>query len=314
MEAGVQDKQIKDRHPHIDDERLLLLLDGELTASAELEVRDHIEVCQQCSDRLAGLENSLKEFSAAYRQQREAELPAIEMSREAFKAKLAALVAEAKKNDQPQSAWPEAFAFRAAAVFAGVAVIAFLLVTLRTFSPGNRSRAIASLTLDEPDIRLTPGATMPVSTQQVCEGDAEKLVPAISVSLKQKVFALYGVTPPQPDAYEVDYLITPELGGATDIRNLWPEPYHNTVWNAHVKDQLEDRLHSMVCHGDVDLATAQRDISSDWIGAYRKYFHTNTPLSDISSENSLSSNQLENIAASSSGIIFANWRQTVDKF
>jgi len=44
---------------------------------------------------------------------------------------------------------------------------------------------------------------------------------------------------PRPDAYEVDYLITPELGGATDIRNLWP--YGDTVWNAHVKDQLEDR-------------------------------------------------------------------------
>ena len=86
-----------------------------------------------------------------------------------------------------------------------------------------------------------------------------------------------------PEAYEVDYLITPELGGATDIRNLWPEPYYDTAWNAHVKDQLEERLHEMVCRGDVDLATAQQDISKDWIAAYRKYFHTDHPILDKTS-------------------------------
>jgi hypothetical protein len=68
------------------------------------------------------------------------------------------------------------------------------------------------------------------------------------------------------------------IGGATDVRNLWPEPYYDTAWNAHVKDQLEERLHEMVCRGDVDLATAQQDISKDWIAAYRKYFHTDHPL------------------------------------
>lgn len=81
----------------------------------------------------------------------------------------------------------------------------------------------------------------------------------------------------------MDYLITPELGGATDIRNLWPEPYYDTAWNAHVKDQLEERLHEMVCRGDVDLATAQQDISKDWIAAYRKYFHTDQPIADKTS-------------------------------
>jgi hypothetical protein len=75
----------------------------------------------------------------------------------------------------------------------------------------------------------------------------------------------------------VDYLITPELGGVDSIRNLWPQPY-STVWNAHVKDMLEERLHALVCSGQVDLATAQREIATDWIGAYKKYFHTARPL------------------------------------
>jgi hypothetical protein len=51
-----------------------------------------------------------------------------------------------------------------------------------------------------------------------------------------------------------------------------------TIWNARVKDALEDRLHQLVCRGDIDLPTAQREISSDWIGAYKKYFHTDKPV------------------------------------
>jgi hypothetical protein len=74
------------------------------------------------------------------------------------------------------------------------------------------------------------------------------------------------------NAYEIDYLVTPQLGGATNIRNLWPQPSLNTVWNARVKDALEDRLHNMVCSGQLDLATAQRDLSRNWVAAYKKYF------------------------------------------
>ena len=99
------------------------------------------------------------------------------------------------------------------------------------------------------------------------------MVPA---SLQQQVFELYGITNPRPDAYEIDYLITPDLGGAANLRNLWPQPY-DTAWNARVKDQLEERLHLMVCKGEIDLATAQHDLAADWIAAYEKYFHTNRP-------------------------------------
>jgi len=62
-----------------------------------------------------------------------------------------------------------------------------------------------------------------------------------------------------------------------------PKPYYDTAWNAHVKDQLEERLHEMVCRSDVDLATAQQDISKDWIAAYRKYFHTDHPIAEKTS-------------------------------
>jgi hypothetical protein len=100
----------------------------------------------------------------------------------------------------------------------------------------------------------------------------------VPVALQRRVFQEYGISSARPDAYEIDYLITPALGGADDIRNLWPQSYSSTVWNARVKDALEDRLKDLVCAGDVDLAEAQREIASDWIAAYKKYFHTDRPL------------------------------------
>jgi hypothetical protein len=60
------------------------------------------------------------------------------------------------------------------------------------------------------------------------------------------------------------------IGGSNSIKNLWPESYR-TVWNAHVKDRLEDRLHALVIGGKLDLETAQREIATDWIAAYKKY-------------------------------------------
>jgi hypothetical protein len=38
-----------------------------------------------------------------------------------------------------------------------------------------------------------------------------------------------------------------------------------------MKDMLENRLHDLVCAKQVDLKTAQREISTDWIAAYKKY-------------------------------------------
>jgi hypothetical protein len=50
------------------------------------------------------------------------------------------------------------------------------------------------------------------------------------------------------------------------------------VWNAHVKDELEERLRNLVCEQKLDLTTAQRDIATDWISAYKKYFHIDMPV------------------------------------
>ena len=78
--------------------------------------------------------------------------------------------------------------------------------------------------------------------------------------------------------YELDYLITPELGGTSDPHNLWPERYASGPWNARVKDDLERLLPQLVCQGSVDLTTAQRAIADNWIAAYKRYLRTDRPL------------------------------------
>ena len=134
-----------------------------------------------------------------------------------------------------------------------------------------------------PDPQLTPGATLPLTRADVCSDgmiDAARVVPA---NVAKEVFAAYGIDHPEPRAYEVDYLITPALGGSDNIRNFWPQPYKNTIWNAHIKDALEDHLRRLICEGQLDLATAQHEIAVDWISAYKKYFQTNVPLPEHSS-------------------------------
>ena len=132
-----------------------------------------------------------------------------------------------------------------------------------------------------PDPRLTPGATRPVSANDVCTvsySDDARLLPA---SIQHRVLQEYGVAGAQTQGYELDYLISPQLGGTDDIRNLWPEPELSTAWNADAKDALEGRLHQLVCQGKINLATAQRDLATDWISAYKQYFHTDRPIQPL---------------------------------
>jgi len=69
----------------------------------------------------------------------------------------------------------------------------------------------------------------------------------------------------------VTRLVPLELGGSNSVKNLWPQSYLTSPWNARVKDRLEARLHALVCSGKLDLKTAQRAIASNWIEAYQRY-------------------------------------------
>ena len=98
---------------------------------------------------------------------------------------------------------------------------------------------------------------------------ATKTRTGMPASLKRQVFAEYGLQP--SGAFEVDHLISLELGGSNDLKNLWPQSYTTPTYNARVKDGLENRLHWLVCHGTLALDVAQRAIARDWIAALTTY-------------------------------------------
>lgn len=130
-----------------------------------------------------------------------------------------------------------------------------------------------------PDSKMTPGAILPVTHADICVPGYTKKVRNVPVDVKRQVYAEYGIATHKPGDYEVDHLISLELGGSNSIKNLWPQSYQTQPWNARVKDALENEMHAEVCDGRLDLATAQHDIATDWIAAFKKYFHTSSPLS-----------------------------------
>ena len=122
-----------------------------------------------------------------------------------------------------------------------------------------------------PNSVMTPGDINPNSTlDKVCSVGYTKTVRHVSQSKKDHVYELYGITKVSGQ-YEVDHLISLELGGSNSMRNLWPQSYFTETWNARVKDGLEHALNRMVCDGKISLEEAQRAIATDWIAAYCKY-------------------------------------------
>ena len=262
---------------HISDEELLLASDGELSKHRAAEIHNHLEACWTCRARRMELERTITDFAQSHRMELDSQLPPIEGARALVRSRLRVLAGE-----EPGGRWRYILGLNSgmrhwAYLCAGFLVAAALGVLLFGNSRATPSRASFEAKT-RPDGSLTPGATRQVTMSEVCASPREEVIGEVSVSLRQEVFEKYGIFNARPDDYEIDYLIAPGLGGTEDVRNLWPEPYYARVWNAHVKDALEERLHELVCSGQLDLSTAQHDIATDWIAAYKKYFHTNKPL------------------------------------
>jgi hypothetical protein len=152
-----------------------------------------------------------------------------------------------------------------------------------------------------PDHSKTPGATLkavpdakaaacltklmgdkvsvgdPITQEMICRPAYSPCIRSVSQATKKAVYTDYGIPDGPRHGYcdieqgcEVDHLISIEIGGSNDRKNLWPQPYSGLAFNAHAKDRLENWYHSNVCSGHVSLATAQKEISSDWVAAFKK--------------------------------------------
>lgn len=118
-----------------------------------------------------------------------------------------------------------------------------------------------------PDSLMTPGASLTKDTSVICHQHTGT-VRNVPEREKKAVYLLYGITSHRADQYEVDHLISLELGGSNDITNLWPQPATPKP-GFHQKDVLENWLHAQVCAGKLSLDSAVTLISGDWMDAYR---------------------------------------------
>lgn len=122
----------------------------------------------------------------------------------------------------------------------------------------------------ENDLTLTPGQVRTTNKKEICSVRTGT-IRNVTAATKRKVFAEYGISCGKRcgQLFEIDHLVSLEVGGTNDLTNLWPQPYK--VPGAHQKDLLENTFHKMICGGALMPAEAQKAIVQDWYGAYQKY-------------------------------------------
>jgi hypothetical protein len=142
-----------------------------------------------------------------------------------------------------------------------------VVLAARTRAHGCRRGAL-------PDRRCSPGAYYTRVTKAVICSSTFRTssIRHVPDSVRHAVEREYGMAARSyGHALEIDHIVPLELGGSNEITNLFPEAGAGAA-GYHVKDRLEDRLHTMVCTGRMTLGAARRGIASDWTRLYDRVF------------------------------------------
>jgi hypothetical protein len=115
-----------------------------------------------------------------------------------------------------------------------------------------------------PNADLTPGVVASTDTHKICTTKWGRDSRHVTETMKNVAYLEYQEHKVKNVCCEVDHLISRELGGADDIKNLWPQKWDQ----ARVKDRLENKLHQLVCAGKMPLPQAQDEIRMNWPRAY----------------------------------------------
>jgi hypothetical protein len=162
---------------------------------------------------------------------------------------------------------------------AGVLVVASIVLVLLASS--------SSSAADRPDLSKTPGVARDLSRAALCSTKWGLDDRHVSEGMKAAVAAAYGLPPERTTrdkrgrvhhawpSVEFDHSIPREAGGADDVRNLYPQEW---VY-AHQKDRLENKIHRMICAGEIEITAAQHAIATDWRGLYQQIF--GEPVSSV---------------------------------
>ncbi len=260
------------RHHHPADHVLLLASEQELEPLEQTHVDAHLASCDDCRRRRDLMQTALADFAT----EASTDLDAVTGDVDDARRRLQQAMRSTPQVSAPLWIWQVPRTLQSVQMPLVLAVlllaIGFSWSTVHSSSADSES---ADVTVALPVERLTPGAVADLDARALCSGERpSRIVPA---TVKFQVLADYGMQGVAEGTYELDALITPDLGGTTERANLWPQKYSAT-WNAHVKDALENLLAARVCQNQLPLATAQRALAGDWVSAYKRYFDTNAPL------------------------------------
>ena len=123
-------------------------------------------------------------------------------------------------------------------------------------------------------IALNPDVDEDTIDATICASGYTKFVrPATSYTngVKKKLMREAGIDEARIGDYELDHIVPLALGGhPRKLSNLMLQPWQGEH-GAKLKDGLEVRLQSLVCHGTLDLTDAQVCIAQDWEACALQY-------------------------------------------
>ena len=115
---------------------------------------------------------------------------------------------------------------------------------------------------------FTPGKTGKATKEEICSGSYAASVKPVKPGDAQDAYDSYGIR--ADSGRELVQLVPSTLGGTNDKQNLWPLPASREFGPAQ-KKALDEKLHSMVCAGTIELKVAQDALKKNWMEAYKKY-------------------------------------------
>jgi len=118
------------------------------------------------------------------------------------------------------------------------------------------------------DQACTPGDIVQGATrEEICTPGYARRTRNVSQSLKNDVYASYGIVKRKPGAYQIDHLVSLQLGGSNDIANLWPEAASPKP-GFREKDKVENYLRDQMCNGTMTVKEVQTAIATNWLAVY----------------------------------------------
>ena len=190
-------------------------------------------------------------------------------------------IIEVVQRKSPVSLWESTLRKKSSK---GSALIAISLAMAATIGLSACAAAPYSESSGLPNTKLTPGLINPAVTQgtirsTICvSGWTATVRPPASYTNTLKYNQLHSGYNLAGDLnmkhYEEDHIVPLEVGGhPSSPLNLFPQP-RNIKLSAYLKDQLENRIHQLICSGRLSLKVAQAVFLTNWEKGYSKYLGT----------------------------------------